>query len=173
MKLIITGPDYAGKSTVLQQLWEKYNDGKMSYIHLSYREPTDKLFYEETLEFSSFLMDRCFIDELIYPNVFNRQQNLEFDEALYLINKCAEKQIPILIFTCSDEELKRRIMQRVDIEEEPEVLQNILDIRDKYLKFAEVFKLPVVDTSNKTPEELAEYIEGYLNMYNSPLGREY
>ena len=63
MKLIITGHDYAGKSTILKELWKKYDNGKMSYIHLSYREPTNYRFYKSTLRYSNFLMDRCFLDE--------------------------------------------------------------------------------------------------------------
>lgn len=164
MKLILTGHDYAGKSTILKELWKREDNGKMSYIHLSYREPTNKEFYSQTLEYSNFLMDRCFLDELIYPYVFKRERNLSDEEAIDLLNKCREKGITLVIVACSIEELKRRIETRKDIREEPEVLANLVLIRNMYFDLAKKLGIPVVDTSGKTPEvivsEVDEIIKG-------------
>jgi len=154
MKIIITGHDYSGKSTVLERLFKENNNGKMSYIHLSYREPTNFDFYKQTLEYSNFIMDRCFLDELIYPEIFNRKGNLSLEEATKLRDLVEEKGIKLYIFECSDEELKRRIMLRTDIEEEPEVLSQINAIKQKYRLFAEYFGIPIIDTTGKTFEDI-------------------
>ena len=165
-KLILTGHDYSGKSSVLSRIWKEKNDGKMSYIHLSYREPTNKEFYSNTLEFSNFIMDRCFLDELIYPIVFGRKQNLSRLEARELVDKCRDKKIPIIILTCSEEEIMNRIVKRKEVEEEPEVLKNILLIKDMYKQVADYYGLPVIDTTGKTIEEVYEEVEDYLREYN-------
>lgn len=159
MKVIITGHDYSGKSTVLKKLFKENDNGKMSYIHLSYREPTDFDFYKQTLEYSNFIMDRCFLDELIYPEIFNRKGNLSLEEATELINIVQEKDIKLFVFECSDEELKRRILERTDITEEPEVLAQINAIKQKYRLIADYFNLPIIDTTDKTPENIIDELQ--------------
>lgn len=170
MKLILTGHDYAGKSTILKELWKKEDNGKMSYIHLSYREPTDKNFYSRTLDFSNFLMDRCFLDELIYPNVFHRKQNITWEDANDLVTKCNENGITLAVVTCDEETLKDRIKLRTEIQEEPEVLQNILTIKRMYRDIADLYQLPVINTTGKTPEELVgevyDLLEDTKNIHN-------
>lgn len=154
MKVIITGHDYSGKSTVLEKLFKENNNGKMSYIHLSYREPTNYEFYKHTLEYSNFVMDRSFLDELIYPEVFGREGNLSFNEAAVLLDQVRNNGIKMYVFECSDEEIKRRILNRTDIEEEPEVLAQVANIKQRYRFFANYFGIPIIDTTNKTYEEI-------------------
>ena len=54
----------------------------------------------------------------------------------------------------ADEEIKRRIQMRTDIEEEPEVLAQILNIKQRYKYFANYFNIPLIDTTNKSYEEI-------------------
>lgn len=159
MKLILTGHDYAGKSTVLNELWRYNNNGKMSYIHLSYREPTDKNFYDRTLDFSNFLMDRCFLDELIYPTVFGRQPSLTFEDVGELVDKCRDNDIKLVVLECDNEEILRRIKMRKDIEEEPEVLANIYQIKRMYEQLTDDFGIPRVNTTGKTTSEIIMEID--------------
>lgn len=160
-KIIITGHDYAGKSTVLAELWNRINTGKESYIHLSYREPTDLDFYRKTLKFHNFLMDRCFLDELIYPVIFNRPGNLTLKEAEVLMEDVALNNIEMYILECTDDEIQKRILKRTDIQEEPEVLMNILKIKELYRQFAKHFSIPIIDTTNKSVEEIISEMESY------------
>lgn len=159
MKLILTGHDYAGKSTVLKKLFQREDNGKMSYIHLSYREPTTLEFYSNTLDFSNFIMDRCFLDELVYPMIFGRRQNLNKSEAKELLKKCKEQDIFIGIVSCSQDEIVRRIKERVSVEEEPEVLANIFLIKKMYEYLASEFDIPLIDTTGKTPDQIIEEID--------------
>lgn len=165
MKLIITGHDFSGKSTILKEIWKKENNDKMSYIHLSYREPTDYNFYNRTLDFSNFIMDRCFIDEIIYPEVFNRVPKLSYEGVKNLIDKCNREDINIIIFTCSNEEIKNRIIKRGTYEE-PEVLNNIFKIKEKYKYIAEFFNIPLLDTTNKSIEEITEEVYSIIKSNN-------
>ena len=152
MRLIITGHDYSGKSTMLKEVWDSFDNRKASYIHLSYREPTNYDFYYQTLMFDNFVMDRCFLDELIYPEVFNRKPNLTEEEASRLLYECEARQIKILILECSDEEIKKRIESRKE-KEEQEVLDNILKIKERYREIARKFNIPILDTTNLSKGE--------------------
>lgn len=159
MRLIITGHDFAGKSTILKEIYKREDSSSLSYMHLSYREPTDYEFYKNTLMFSNFLMDRCFLDELIYPMVFKRKQNLNIEEARDLVNFCKEQDIKIIILECSNKEIERRINLRS--EEEPEVLENIKLIKSGYRWLAEKFDIPIIDTTDIPIKEVIEKIDSY------------
>ena len=163
MKLIVTGHDYSGKSTILDKIFREDSTGKMSYIHLSYREPTTFEFYKNTLEFSNFVMDRCFLDEAIYPEVFKRPMGLSFNELAVLLEIVENKDITLIIFECSDEEIKNRISKRTDIEEEPEVLEQIFNIKRKYRFFANYFNLPIIDTTGKSLEEIESEVNNIVD----------
>lgn len=158
MKLIVTGHDFSGKSTFLKTLYNELNDEKMSFIHLSYKEPTDYTFYDQILNFSNFIMDRSFLDELIYAPVFGRTKFLNDDEVFNLINKTDELGIKIFIFECSDNEIKNRILKRDHIQEEPEVLENISYIKEQYRKLAEKYGIKIIDTTDKTYKELRKLV---------------
>lgn len=160
MRLCITGHDFSGKSSLLKDIYrtEKRND-KLSYIHLSYREPTTFEFYKNTLMFDNFLMDRCYLDELIYPKVFNREPNLSLDEAKKLYELSVSRDIFTIIVECADDkELEKRVKVR-GVEEESEVLKNLKFIRDEYKKLASIFGIAVMDTSHLTLGEEREYIK--------------
>ena len=158
MKLIVTGHDFSGKSTFLKTLYNELNDEKMSFIHLSYREPTDYIFYDQILNFSNFIMDRSFLDELIYAPVFGRTTVLNDNDIFNLINKTDELGIKIFIFECSDNEIKNRILKRDHIQEEPEVLENISYIKEQYRKLAKKYGIKIIDTTDKTYKELRKLV---------------
>lgn len=160
MKLIITGHDFSGKSTILKELYKDFDNGKMSYIHLSYREPTTEEFYHNTLQFSNFIMDRCFLDELIYPEVFNREAHLDYLGAERLLEEATILGITVIVMICSEDAIRERITKRNTLEEE-EVLNNIFRIRQMYLDLAVKYSLPVINT---TDLEIGEEKERILKL---------
>ena len=101
-------------------------------------------------------MDRCFLDELIYPEIFNRPGNLAFNEAAVLLDEMKKNNISMFVFECTDEEIINRMNKRTDIEEEPEVLAQIKSIKQRYRFFANYFGIPIIDTTGKTYEEIKE-----------------
>lgn len=160
MRLIITGHDYAGKTTYLRDFWNLIGNDKVSYIHLSYKDPTSYEFYNSILDFDNFIMDRCFLDELIYPEIFNRKSNLTIKEAKLLIDKCNRKGIKIFILECSDREIRRRILYSHK-DEEVEVLNNIYLIKRKYREIAKLFNLKIIAATNKI--DLYKIVNGGVN----------
>ena len=155
MKLIVTGHDFSGKSTFLKTLYNELNNDKMSYIHLSYREPTDYTFYNQVLNFSNFVMDRSFLDEVVYAPVFKRTLGMTEEEIQTLVQKLNDLGIKLFIFECSDEELNKRILKRTnEQDEEAEVLENLKYIKEQYRNLAKKYNLKIIDTTNKSYADL-------------------
>ena len=127
----------------------------MSYIHLSYREPTDYTFYNQVLNFSNFVMDRSFLDEVVYAPVFKRTLGMTEEEIQTLIQKLNDLGIKLFIFECSDEELSKRILKRTnEQDEEAEVLENLKYIKEQYRNLAKKYNIKIIDTTNKSYADL-------------------
>lgn len=157
MKLIVDGCDLVGKSTLIKKLKEHYNDDRMSYLHFSYRDRTDFDFYNTMLDKKDFIADRHFIDEMIYPEVFNREGQLTDIEFLELLDKCKKDDVKIIILTISQDELLKRSKER---EEEKEVQENLLKINRKFVELAIQHDLQIFNTTINSFDEIVNYIEG-------------
>ena len=83
MRIIIDGNDGVGKTTLSLRLKEDLDI--KSYVHLSYKDPTNFLFYSSILEKTDIIFDRSFIDEPIYSEVLRRKPgfNNRSEENLY------------------------------------------------------------------------------------------
>lgn len=160
MKIIVDGCDFTGKTTLINQLLQHYNSSKLSYLHFSYRDRRDYNFYNTMLDKVDFIADRHFLDELIYPKVFNRLPGFTDFEFAELMEKCKDQDIKIIILTCSNEELLKRSKTRHG--EEPEVLRNLIDINEKFIKLANMCDLHLFDTTINSLDEIISYIEGEL-----------
>ena len=157
MKVIIDGCDLVGKSTLIKKLKAYYNNDRISYLHFSYRDRTDYDFYNMMLDKKDFISDRHFIDEMIYPDVFNRDGQLSDMDFLALLDKCKKEDIKIIILTISQDELLRRSKER---EEEKEVQENLLKINRKFVELAIEHDLQIFNTTINSFEEIVNYIEG-------------
>ena len=161
MKIIIDGCDFTGKTTLIKKLQSYYNDDRLSYLHFSYRDRRDFDFYNTMLDKQHFIADRHFLDEAIYPQVFNRCCALTPVEFDGLIERCKSEDIKMIILTCSDDELIRRTKLRGN--EEPEVLANLLNINNGFKQLATAYDLPLFDTTQNELQEFIDYIEGEQN----------
>lgn len=157
MKIIIDGCDLTGKTTLIKKIKDYYNDDRLSTLHFSYRDRTDYEFYNTMLCKDNFISDRHFLDEIIYPEIFNRYPNLTINQFNLLIERCKEENIKIIILACSDDELLKRSKTR---NEEKEVAENLLKINRKFIKLAKDYNLYLVDTTKVSFEEIIDYIEG-------------
>lgn len=156
MKVIIDGCDLTGKTTLINQIKAYYNDPKLSHLHFSYKDRRDYDFYNTMLDKENFIADRHFLDEAIYPEIFDRETELtrfRFDD---LLIKCITNGIKIIILTCSDEELLKRSKTR---NEEKEVAENLLRINSSFIGLAKFYNLQVFDTTKNKLTEIIEYIE--------------
>ncbi|MDD3267653.1 MAG: hypothetical protein PHC75_10810 [Burkholderiales bacterium] len=156
MKIIIDGCDLTGKTTLINQILAYYNDPSLSYLHFSYRDRRDYDFYNTILDKENFIADRHFLDEMIYPKVFNREPGLTRFKYEDLLMKCLNNDIKIIILTCSDEELLKRSKTRT---EEPEVIDNLLAINKQFKDLAYIYNLQIFDTTKNKLTDVIEYIE--------------
>lgn len=158
VKIIIDGCDFTGKTTLINALRIYFTSDKLSYLHFSYNDRRDYEFYNTILDKKNFIADRHFLDEAIYPEVFNRVSCLSENEFETLINKCKNENIKIIILTCSNEELEKRSKQRGN--EEEEVLNNLIHINNKFIELAKQYNLQVFDTTINSLSDIMEYIKG-------------
>lgn len=156
MKLIITGCDLTGKTTLISKLREYYNDATLSYLHFSYRDRRDIYFYQTMLDKEHFIADRHFLDEMIYPEIFNRKQQLKRIDFEMLLEYCKRNNIKIIILTLSQDELLERSRLR---NEEPEIQANLLKINRAYVDMATTYNIPIFNTTINSFEEIVEYID--------------
>lgn len=157
MKVIIDGCDLTGKTTLIKKIKDYYNDDKLSYLHFSYRDRTDYDFYNIMLDKENFIADRHFLDEVIYAEIFERQCNLTLEDYLSLLYKCNKNKIKIIILTCNNNELLKRLNERGESEEK--VKNNLFKINEYFRSLAYEFSLYLVDTTKTSFEEIIKYIE--------------
>lgn len=158
MKVIITGCDLTGKTTLIKKLKQYYNSDKLSIMHFSNKDRRDFEFYNTMLDKENFISDRHFLDELIYSEIFKRTPGLSNEEFLKLINKCKIENIKILILTCETDILKKRLLIRG--EEEKEVCENLIKINNYFKNLAKTFNFPLIDTMKVSINDIINYIEG-------------
>lgn len=159
MKVIIDGCDLTGKTTLINKLKEYYSDN-ISYLHFSYKDRRDYLFYNTLLDKENFISDRHFLDELIYSTIFNRTPELTLIEFEKLITKCKQEDIKIIILTVDDNTLLNRSLER---NEEPEIINNLLFINKQFKELANKYNLALYDTTINSIDEIINYIGGINN----------
>lgn len=157
--IIVEGCDLTGKDTLCLKLAEKYN---LDFVHINSHDPNDFPFYKETMRKKNIVYSRHWVGELIYPEIYERKQNIDLVDGGILANFGRRIGVRTLILTCDDEEIFRRLAIRG--EEVENVRNNLSRINREFLENAERYHIPVVDTSKVSFEDICHYIEtGEIN----------
>lgn len=153
--IIVEGCDLTGKDTLCLKLAEKYN---LDFVHINSHDPNDFDFYVQTMRKKNVVYSRHWVGELIYPEIYNREGNLTESDArdLYWMG-LRHDNVRIMVLTCEDEEIFRRLAIRG--EEVENVRNNLSRINREFLENAERYHIPVVDTSKVSFEKICHYIE--------------
>ena len=157
MRIIIEGADGVGKTTLVNKLAEQYNLG---VIHCHSKDPNDLDFYYQLLRKNDVIYDRHLIGEMIYPKIFGRPQKLKDYELEYLLAKCDDLGVIIIILTAEMDDIKKRLSKK---DEFKCVLSNIEDINDNFLKLAGKYNIPVINTSDYSIEEVFNKARSIIN----------
>ena len=136
MRIIIEGCDGTGKTTLAKKLAKKYD---LDYMHFRNTDPTDKTFYVQSLRKESFVYDRNFISEIVYPKVFNRKPKINRRGINDIYFYCSKIDVYIIIMTNTPEtifnRLKARDTKRSSDKLEPDcVYKNITFIDDAFIR---------------------------------------
>lgn len=155
MKIIIEGADGVGKTTLVKLLANRYG---LDICHCTQHDPADFEFYKQTARKENVIWDRHTIGELIYPRVFGRKQQISPEDARIILSYAKENGGKIFVLTAPLQEIKKRLLAR-NIPEDSRIMENLGIINDQFLFYADVFNIPVIDTSHMNISEIFAMVE--------------
>ena len=111
MRLILEGPDCAGKSTMAKELAERL---KLDIIKSTYYGPKNIGAYRERLACQDVVIDRCWISEVIYSKYFAHHSKIDDITDRRLCGICVNRNIPIVVMLPPIDVIIQRMMDRGD-----------------------------------------------------------
>ena len=144
MPIIIEGPDGAGKSTLAKSLADRLD---MNILKMTANGGQSPLEYMQKLECDGVIIDRCWVSEQVYSDLFGREPRIDVDEAEALTEFCALAGIPIIVLLPPLHVVIGRLNSRGD-EFADVVCPNIVEIYKRYREWAETHKAAIVLEDN-------------------------
>lgn len=154
MKIIVEGPDGAGKSTLVRQLADHFGCDILRMTEKGSKRFED---YIEKASLNNIVSDRCFISELVYCNVFNRQTPLSIFQYEELVKYYKSLGWIFIFLDASTDCLTSRLINRGD--EDDYKIQDISSLRMFYKAVAYFYSLPVLNSENLDVNQLIEDLE--------------
>lgn len=154
MKIILEGCDGTGKTTVARLLATKYD---LDICHCTAADPADYDFYRQTARKENIVWDRHTLGELIYPKVFDRVPQLNPEEARMVVAYAKSEGAKFFVLTANMSALKFRLSNRG--KEDLRILEKLEWINDKFIHYADMFNIPIIDTSAFSLPEIIKKIE--------------
>lgn len=154
MRIILEGCDGVGKTTLANILAKKYN---LDICHCTSYDPADFMFYYQSVRKNNIIWDRHTVGELIYPKVFNRHQQICTEDARIVINYFRELGGKIFVLTADDDIINDRLIARES--EDEQILFHQRAINEAFIKYANAFCIPIINTSKMTLNEIFELVE--------------
>ena len=111
MRLILEGPDCAGKSTMAKDLAERLG---LDIIKSTYYGPKTSDAYRSRLACQDVVIDRCWISEVIYSKYFYHRSEVDDFNDRMLCNTCVKYNIPIVVMLPPIDVIIQRMMDRGD-----------------------------------------------------------
>ena len=111
MRLILEGPDCAGKSTMAKELAERLF---LDIIKSTYCGPKTIDAYRERLACQDVVIDRCWISEVIYSKYFGCQPIVDDLTDRKLCDICVKQNIPIVVMLPPIDVIIKRMTVRGD-----------------------------------------------------------
>lgn len=153
MRLILEGPDCAGKSTMAKELAERL---MLDIIKSTRHGPKTLDAYNERLACQDAVIDRCWISEVIYSKYFGFAQVVDDFTDRMLCNICVKQNIPIIVMLPPIDVIIRRMTERGD-EFYSVVYPNINAIYQDYVDYCA--KRPFIHIfRDYNPSKLADFL---------------
>ena len=158
MNFILEGCDGVGKSTLAEIIASHIG---ADVVHLTRHSPCDvKSCMTRIVSAVPYVMDRSYISELIYSEIFNRECALSKEDVKDITYNISLHKVLEVILVCEENELLRRLKVRNN--EGPDIMNNIIHIQDAYINYAQENGILMINVTGKSPEELADQI---INIY--------
>lgn len=155
MRIILEGCDGTGKTTLAKILADRYG---LDICHCTQDDPGDYEFYRQTLRKENVIWDRHTLGELIYPEVFGRNQKIGCEDARLLMHYAKEGGVKVFVLTTDKSSIYQRLNARGN--EDSSVYENVSYIDKQFKRYAEEFGIPIIDTSKMTLKEIFNLVEG-------------
>lgn len=133
MPIIIEGPDGAGKSTLAKSLADRLD---MNILKMTANGGQSVPEYLQKLACDGVIIDRCWVSEQVYSDLFGRKPRIGNDDAEALTALCVRVGIPIIVLLPPLHVVISRLNARGD-EYADVVCPNITEIYKRYKEWAE------------------------------------
>lgn len=158
MPIIIEGPDCAGKSTLAEKL---ANALDMNILKMTANGGQSVPEYLQKLACDGVIIDRCWVSEQIYSDLFKREPRIDNDDAEALTELCGLIGIPIIVLLPPLHVVIDRLNERGD-EYADVVYPNIMKIHKRYQAWAKAHDNVIVLKDNSTMIAMEEVLKCML-----------
>lgn len=140
MPIIIEGPDGAGKSTLAKSLAGALD---MNILKMTANGGQSVPGYVQKLKCDGVIIDRCWVSERIYSDLFGREPRIGDVDAESLTELCGLAGVPIVVLLPPLHIVIGRLNERGD-EYADVVCPNIVEIYRRYREWAEAHPYAIV-----------------------------
>lgn len=158
MPIIIEGPDGAGKSTLAKSLADRLD---MNILKMTANGGQSAREYMQKLACDGVIIDRCWVSEQIYSDLFGREPRIGNDDAEELTEFCGLAGIPIIVLLPPLHVVISRLNARGD-EYADIVCPNIAEIYKRYHEWAEEHDNAIVLEDNDPVIAMEEVLKCML-----------
>ena len=158
MPIIIEGPDCAGKSTLAEKL---ANALDMNILKMTANGGQSAPEYLQKLACDGVIIDRCWVSEQVYSDLFKREPRISNDDAEALTEFCEFARIPIIVLLPPLHVVIGRLNERGD-EYADVVCPNITEIYARYQEWAKEHDNAIVLEDNNAAIAMEEVLKCML-----------
>lgn len=158
MPIIIEGPDGAGKSTLAKSLAGALD---MNILKMTANGGQSVPEYLQKLACDGIVIDRCWVSEQIYSDLFGREPRIDNDDAEALTEFCGLAGIPIIVLLPPLHVVISRLNERGD-EYADVVCPNIVEIHKRYQEWADAHDAAIVLKDNNPATTMKEILKCML-----------
>lgn len=158
MPIIIEGPDGAGKSTLAKSLAGALD---MNILKMTANGGQSVPEYLQKLACDGVIIDRCWVSEQIYSDLFKREPRIDNDDAEALTEFCEFARIPIIVLLPPLHVVIHRLYERGD-EYADVVCPNITEIYVRYQDWAKAHDNVIVLEDNDPTTAMEEVLKCML-----------
>lgn len=158
MPIIIEGPDSAGKSTLAKSLAGALD---MNILKMTANGGQSVPEYLQKLACDGIVIDRCWVSEQIYSDLFGREPRIDNGGAEALTEFCEFARIPIIVLLPPLHVVISRLNERGD-EYADVVCPNIVEIHKRYQEWADAHDAAIVLEDNNLVTAMEEVLKCML-----------
>lgn len=158
MPIIIEGPDGAGKSTLAKSLAGALD---MNILKMTANGGQSVPEYVQKLKCDGVIIDRCWVSEQIYSDLFKREPRIDNTDAESLTELCGLTGVPIIVLLPPLHVVISRLNERGD-EYADVVCPNIVEIYKRYQEWAEAHSYAIVLEDNNPATAMVKVLKCML-----------